>query len=133
MSHFFIKLILPTVLAKAINSLSRFGSELYFEATANELILRSVNEPRTAFALMKFEAGFFTEFKIDRSTTDDFCNKCKISMKSCLGVFKNMRQVRGKLFYSKSVLIPSAPSGGMVSDYTELENIKDHFPIQLPA
>ncbi len=81
------------VLAKAINSFSRIGNELYLEATQNGLILRTVNESQTAFAVMNFETGFFTDFKIDRSNSDEYCNKCKVSMKSCLGVFKNTRQV----------------------------------------
>lgn len=82
-----------SVLAKAVNSFSRIGNELYLEATQNGLILRTVNDSQTAFAVMTFETGFFTDFKIDRSNTDEFCNKCKVSMKSCLSVFKNMRQV----------------------------------------
>lgn len=81
------------VLAKAITSFSRIGNELYLEATQNGLILRTVNDSQTAFAVLNFETGFFTDFKIDRSNADEYCNKCKVSMKSCLGVFKNMRQV----------------------------------------
>lgn len=81
------------VLGKAVNSFSRIGNELYLEATPNGLILRTVNDSQTAFAVMTFETGFFTDFKIDRSNSDEFCNKCKVSMKSCLSVFKNMRQV----------------------------------------
>lgn len=81
------------VLAKAINSFSRIGHELYFEAGQNGLTIRTVNDSHTAFAVMTFETGFFTEFKIDRSSTDEFCNKCKVLMKSILGVFRNMRQV----------------------------------------
>lgn len=88
----FVKFNFP-VLAKAINSFSRIGTELYLEATPNGLILRTVNDPQTAFAVMNFETGFFTAFKIDRSNSGEFCNKCKVSMRSCLGVFKNMRQV----------------------------------------
>ncbi|KAG4069861.1 hypothetical protein HA402_009568 [Bradysia odoriphaga] len=82
------------VLSKAINSFSRIGSELYLEATQNGLILRTVNDSQTAFAVMSFETAFFTDFKIDRSNSDEYSNKCKVSMKSCLGVFKNTRQVR---------------------------------------
>lgn len=81
------------VLAKAVNSFSRIGNELYLEATQNGLILRTVNDSQTAFAVMSFETGFFSDFKIDRTNSDEYCNKCKVSMKSCLGVFKNMRQV----------------------------------------
>lgn len=82
-----------SVLAKAVNSFSRIGNELYLEATQNGLILRTVNDSQTAFAVMNFETGFFTDFKIDRSDSDEYSNKCKVSMRSCLGVFKNMRQV----------------------------------------
>lgn len=85
------------VLGKAINSFSRIGNELYVEASSSGLTLRTVNDSQTAFAVMNFEIGFFTDFKIDRSNSDEYSNKCKISMKSCLGVFKNMRQV-GKRF-----------------------------------
>lgn len=88
-----------TVLAKAVNSFSRIGNDLYWEASQNGLTLRTVNDAQTAFAVMTFETTFFTDFKIDRSNSDEYSNKCKVSMKSCVGVLKNMRQVTLCVFW----------------------------------
>lgn len=64
--------------------------------------MRTVNRTKSALAMIHFEADFFTSFQLSLplSTSDtndggdrDVRNQCKMSMKACLNVFKNMRLV----------------------------------------
>lgn len=85
------------VLTKAIHSFSRIGSELFIEAHQNGLSLRTVNNARSAFSIITFSPEFFTEYHsttiADNPDDIEFENKCKVSIKSCLDVLKNMKQV----------------------------------------
>lgn len=91
--NLFIKIgILDSVLAKAIHSFARIGNELYVEADSQTgLSLRTVNMTKSAFSSIIFNLEFFSSFVVKSKTTDE--NQCKLSMKSCLGVFRNMKQV----------------------------------------
>lgn len=82
-----------SVLAKAIHSFARIGCELYLEADAQSgLSLRTVNMTKSAFSSILFNLDFFLSFIVKSTTADD--NQCKLSMKSCVGVFRNLKQVR---------------------------------------
>lgn len=121
-------------LSKAVHSLARIGNELYVEGTAAGLILRTVNDSHTAYAVMKFHTGFFTRYQLDSSEADKYANTCKVSMKSCLGVFKNTRQVTGRVgiqcgFETKVKSLGF--SGGKMSDLIEFEHFKIVVPIRL--
>lgn len=69
------------------------------EALDNGLMLRTMNLPGTAFGSFIFYKDFFEEYDNAQSTLlsaghrSEFENSCQISMKACLGIFKNMRQV----------------------------------------
>lgn len=80
------------------------SSDLFIEAQSKGLSLRGVNSSKTAYASMLFHPDFFHEYDIEAraAATDDFHNKCKVSMKSFLGVFKNVHHVR--LLPSKNYL-----------------------------
>ncbi|KAL5290616.1 RAD9B family protein [Megaselia abdita] len=86
------------VFAKAIQSLAKYGKELFLEAQDNGLMLRTMNLPGTAFGSFIFYKDFFEEYDNAQTllSADQNCeyeNSCQISMKACLGLFKNMRQV----------------------------------------
>lgn len=88
-----IAFCLVSVLAKAIHSFARIGNELYVEADRSSgLSLRTVNMTKSAFALIRFNLDFFSSFVVKSKTLEE--SQCKLSMKSCLGVFRNMKQVR---------------------------------------
>lgn len=88
MVHFLFVL----ALAKAVNSFARIGIELYLEADAtNGLSLRTVNMTKSAYASINFDLDFFSSFVVKAKNADE--NHCKLSMKSCLGIFRNMKQV----------------------------------------
>lgn len=81
-----------SVLAKAVHSFARIGCELYLEADSNSgLSLRTVNMTKSAFASISFNQDFFSSFIVKSKNIED--NQCKLSMKSCVGVFRNMKQV----------------------------------------
>ncbi|XP_040029633.2 cell cycle checkpoint control protein RAD9A [Gasterosteus aculeatus] len=74
------------VLAKAINSLSRIGDELYVEPQEEGLALRSVNSSRSAYACFLFTPLFFSRYTIPRGHTF----RCKIAIKSVQAVFRSL-------------------------------------------
>ncbi|TDG42124.1 hypothetical protein AWZ03_011456 [Drosophila navojoa] len=77
------------VIAKAIQSLSKIGKELFIEADVHGLTMRSINPTQSAVASISFSRSMFDTFNLPPSG-DCFC---KIAMKPCLGVFRNMKQV----------------------------------------
>lgn len=86
--------------AKAIQSLAKYGKELCLEAQDNGLMLRTMNLSGTAFGSFLFYIDFFEEYDNSQSSlpstnqqSREYENSCQISMKACLGIFKNMRQV----------------------------------------
>lgn len=81
-----------SVLAKAIQSLSRIGEELFLEAIRGGLSVVTINSSKSAYASFVFSKSFFIHFIVNDENDEDG-NKCRISMKSVLSVFKNMKQV----------------------------------------
>lgn len=88
-----LTLSLHLVLARAIQSFARIGSELFIAANVDGLSLRTANLTKSAFAMILFYPDFFLDYNVRRDD-DPLENQCKLSMKSCLGVFRNMKQVR---------------------------------------
>lgn len=93
-------IIFLVVLAKAIHCLSRIGHDLYVDATTSEgLTLRTVNKASSAFGQIKFNPIFFSSFEVSPPGVHDDDldrlneNKCKLAMRSCLSVFRNMKSV----------------------------------------
>ncbi|KAL9911719.1 cell cycle checkpoint control protein Rad9 [Glossina fuscipes fuscipes] len=76
-------------IAKSIQSLAKFGSELYIEADAQGLQLRSFNSSKSAMGTFRFKRTFFESYNV----LEDNENYCKIGMKAALAIFKNMQQV----------------------------------------
>lgn len=95
-------------LAKVIHSFARIGMELYLEANPQiGLSLRTVNMTKSAFSSILFNLDFFSSFVVKSKATT--ANQCKLSMKSCLGVFRNMKQVCDTVynFWKQSSIIIS--------------------------
>ncbi|NXO00031.1 RAD9A protein, partial [Rhinopomastus cyanomelas] len=66
--------------------LSRVGDELYLEPTDSGLSLRAVNSSRSAFASFLFAPLFFQRYE----TGGPQPLRCKVPMKSFLGVFRSL-------------------------------------------
>ncbi|XP_071415328.1 cell cycle checkpoint control protein RAD9A [Pithys albifrons albifrons] len=77
------------VLGQAVHSLSRIGDELYLEPTESGLSLRTVNSSRSAFASFLFAPLFFQLYE-PGPTPDTEHFRCKVHMKSFLGVFRSL-------------------------------------------
>ncbi|NWY55634.1 RAD9A protein, partial [Chionis minor] len=70
--------------------LSRIGDELYLEPTDTGLSLRAVNSSRSAFASFLFAPFFFQRYEAGSSQPDGERFRCKVLMKSFLGVFRSL-------------------------------------------
>ncbi|XP_072420676.1 cell cycle checkpoint control protein RAD9A-like [Chiloscyllium punctatum] len=87
-----------SVIGRAIHALSRIGEDCYLEALDDGLAVRTVNSSRSAFASFLFAPAFFQKYdpgilnpasEADGSQSQKENFRCKIGMKSVLGVFKS--------------------------------------------
>ena len=81
------------VFARAIHCLAKIGHEIYIEPLKKGLSLRTVNSTRSAYACFIFMTSFFQTY--DDGIPDDESEglKCKLSVKSFLGVFKSLSTI----------------------------------------
>ncbi|NWV72547.1 RAD9A protein, partial [Dasyornis broadbenti] len=70
--------------------LSRIGDELYLEPTESGLSLRAVNSSRSAFASFLFAPLFFQQYEPGSTGPDAELFRCKVHMKSFLGIFRSL-------------------------------------------
>ncbi|XP_017127583.1 cell cycle checkpoint control protein RAD9A [Drosophila elegans] len=77
------------VIAKAVQSLSKMGKEMFIEIDQQGLQMRAINATQSAVGSISFRRSMFEVF--DMPPNSDFY--CKISMKGCLAVFRNMNEV----------------------------------------
>lgn len=91
------------------------------EAIKGGLSVVTINSSKSAYASFVFSKSFFINFVVN-DTNDDDGNKCRISMKSVLSVFKNMKQVEE----CKMVLKPRE-SRLVFKMKCRLETTKTHF------
>ncbi|XP_055670505.1 cell cycle checkpoint control protein RAD9A isoform X1 [Falco peregrinus] len=78
------------VLGRAVHSLSRIGDELYLEPTDGGLSLRTVNSSRSAFASFLFAPLFFQLYEAGSPQPHSELLRCKVLMKSFLGIFRSL-------------------------------------------
>ncbi|XP_022109832.1 cell cycle checkpoint control protein RAD9A-like [Acanthaster planci] len=84
------------VFGRSIHCLSKIGEDLYIEPLDHGLALRTVNSSRSAYACFLFAPSFFLSYineswneqKASQQEEDSF--RCRITMKSCLSVFKSL-------------------------------------------
>ncbi|NXI35479.1 RAD9A protein, partial [Galbula dea] len=84
--------------------LSRIGDELYLEPTESGLSLRAVNSSRSAFASFLFAPLFFQLYEAG----DPQPFRCKVLMKSFLGVFRSLPSLEKTVGKCLILLKPSA-------------------------
>ena len=82
----------------AMPCLLQVGKELLIEGTADSLVLRTVNDTRSAYAAVYFGAGFFEAFRSDAGQLDEEGQEvpsvsCKILIKAVHNLFRALRSV----------------------------------------
>nr|XP_014096382.1 cell cycle checkpoint control protein RAD9A isoform X1 [Bactrocera oleae] len=77
------------VFAKAVQSLSKFGGDLFIEADIDGMQLRTLNPTKSAVGTYRFSRSFFDFYEVDQNE-ESFC---KLDMRACLTVFRNTKQV----------------------------------------
>ncbi|NXI29486.1 RAD9A protein, partial [Sterrhoptilus dennistouni] len=70
--------------------LSRIGDELYLEPTESGLSLRAVNSSRSGFASFLFAPLFFQLYEPGSAGPETELFRCKVHMKSFLGIFRSL-------------------------------------------
>ncbi|KAJ9577805.1 hypothetical protein L9F63_005624, partial [Diploptera punctata] len=76
-------------LGRAIHALCRIGDELYVEPEPSKLSFRAVSSSKSAYASFTFFESFFSCYKYEEGNSEEEDITCKVSMKSCLAVFRS--------------------------------------------
>ncbi|XP_021916807.1 cell cycle checkpoint control protein RAD9A isoform X2 [Zootermopsis nevadensis] len=77
------------VLARAIHALCRIGDELYVEPEPAKLSFRAVSASKSAYASFSFSESFFSYYNYEQTKSQEEDVTCKVSMKSCVAVFRS--------------------------------------------
>lgn len=77
------------VLARAIHALCRIGDELYVEPEPAKISFRAVSTSKSAYASFTFFESFFSYYNYEQQWSQEEDVTCKVSMKSCLAVFRS--------------------------------------------
>lgn len=77
------------VIAKALQSLAKFGTDLFVEADSDGLEFKTYNQSKSAVGTFRFYRIFFETYSVAQG--DGNC--CRVSMKNMLIHFKNMKSV----------------------------------------
>ncbi|NXW08143.1 RAD9A protein, partial [Fregetta grallaria] len=88
--------------------LSRIGDELYLEPGGSGLSLRTVNSSRSAFASFLFAPLFFQLYEAGGPQPDRELLRCKVLMKSFLGVFRSLPSLEKTVWKGGILLKPRA-------------------------
>ncbi|XP_053954509.1 cell cycle checkpoint control protein RAD9A isoform X1 [Anastrepha ludens] len=77
------------VFAKAVQSLSKFGGDLFVEANKDGMQLRTLNSTKSAVGTYRFSRSFFDCYEVILNEE----SYCKLDMRACLTVFRSTKQV----------------------------------------
>eukprot|EP00953_Heterococcus_sp_UTEX-ZZ885_P037693 19348-Heterococcus_DN1.PRE.1 len=85
--------------AHAITFLCKVGKELVIEGTPDKLVLRTINDTKSAYAMITFSQGFFELFRCDAGMEVEGLGEapsvtCKILLKAVHNLFRTLRKVQ---------------------------------------
>ncbi|EFN67003.1 Cell cycle checkpoint control protein RAD9A [Camponotus floridanus] len=87
-----MKCIIPggnvKTLAKAIHMLAKIGDEMYINPQQEYISFRTVNMAKSAYSDVTFHKNFFSYYTLE-DLEEEEAQKCKISMRSAMTVFKS--------------------------------------------
>ncbi|KYM92613.1 Cell cycle checkpoint control protein RAD9A [Atta colombica] len=75
-------------LAKAIHTLAKIGDEMYVNPQEESISFRTVNMAKSAYSNFTFHRNFFSYYDLGNLDEEE-AQKCKISMRSAMTVFKS--------------------------------------------
>jgi hypothetical protein len=76
--------------SKMVTCLSKIGEDLFLEATDDKLVLRTLNQTRSAFFCFSLGQHFFEAYRLIEQGT---IYRCKLVLKACSAVFKSTANV----------------------------------------
>ncbi|KYN42615.1 Cell cycle checkpoint control protein RAD9A [Trachymyrmex septentrionalis] len=76
------------ILAKAIHTLAKIGDEMYVNPQEESISFRTVNMAKSAYSDFTFHRNFFSYYDLGNLDEEE-AQKCKISMRSAMTVFKS--------------------------------------------
>lgn len=86
-----MKCVIPSqnvkIVARAVHSLAKVGDEIFIQPAEDELLFRTINSAKSAFAEFRMCRSFFSSFSFPTPQND---TECKITMKSCINVFRSV-------------------------------------------
>ncbi|XP_050429084.1 cell cycle checkpoint control protein RAD9A [Adelges cooleyi] len=84
------------ILSRALNTMCRIGEDLYIEPNSTQLIFHTTNSWHTVYAWFTFDSTFFSSyyFTQEDEQNSESSLKCKISLKSCITIFKSPHLAR---------------------------------------
>ncbi|CAH1389731.1 unnamed protein product [Nezara viridula] len=86
-----MKCVIPSqnvkIVARAVHSLAKVGDEIFIQPAEDELLFRTINAAKSAFAEFRMCRSFFSSFSFSPPQND---TECKITMKSCINVFRSV-------------------------------------------
>jgi len=80
-------------LSSALNFLLKVGKDLVVEVEADAMTLRSLNDPKSAFASITFPVSFFDEYTL-RVVPPKPAMSFKLALRPICAIMKNFRKVR---------------------------------------
>lgn len=109
------------VFARVVRFLSRIGNDLYFEATAEGLVLKAVNNSKTCYCTIALNEIFFSNYHI--TDDDDGDSHCRVSTRPVLQVLKNIKHVVSCQLSTNSELL--------IFDITKPKEIKIQYKVSV--
>lgn len=74
----YTRLFVFAVVARAVHSLAKVGDEIFIQPGEDELLFRTINSAKSAFAEFRMCRSFFSSFSFPTPQND---TECKITMK----------------------------------------------------
>ncbi|XP_012532856.2 cell cycle checkpoint control protein RAD9A [Monomorium pharaonis] len=80
------------ILARAIHTLAKIGDEIYVNPQKESISFRTVNMAKSAYSDFTFHKSFFSYYTLGNLEEEE-AQKCKISMRSAMTVFKSAHTI----------------------------------------
>lgn len=80
-----MKCVIPSqnvkIVARAVHSLAKVGDEIFIQPAEDELLFRTINSAKSAFAEFRMCRSFFSSFSFPTPQNDTECNNYEVMHK----------------------------------------------------